>query len=210
MKIYDISIPLAPGVANWPGDTPYLHQWSWRRSEGATVNVSQIGLSVHGGTHIDAPYHYADAGKTVDQLSLHAFFGPARVVDVRSRERIRRADLEGIDFADTPRVLLRTDAWTDYSKFPESFPVIDEDVPELLAKQGVILLGVDVPSVDEMTSKDLPVHHALDAHDIRILESLVLSRVPAGAYQLMALPLNIVGSDGAPVRAVLCELPANH
>lgn len=160
---------------------------------------------MHGGTHIDAPYHYADGGKTVDQLPLHVYFGPARVVDVRNRERIGRADLAGIDFAGTPRVLLRTDAWTDHSKFPEDFPVIDEDVPELLAKQGVILLGVDVPSVDEMTSKDLPVHHALDRFDIRILESIVLSQIPAGAYHLVALPLNVVGSDGAPVRAILYE-----
>jgi arylformamidase len=204
VRIYDISIPLCGAVASWPGDAPFETHWTMRRSEGATVNVSQIRMSVHSGTHTDAPYHFLDDGKTIDGLALEPYMGPARVIDVRNRPRIRRADLEAIDLEGTPRVLFRTDAWTDHSAFPQSIPVMDTDVPDMLAANGVVLIGVDVPSVDALDSKDLPVHHALGAHGICILESLSLAHIAAGSYRLIALPLNLVGSDGSPVRAVLC------
>ncbi len=124
---------------------------------------------------------------------------------MRGRARIGRADLGGIDLAGTPRVLFRTDAWLDTTRFPDAIPVMEADVPEFLAGRGVILVGVDVPSVDVLTSQDLPVHHALAAHGICILESLVLAHIRAGIYRLVALPLRIRGADGAPVRAVLLE-----
>ena len=101
------------------------------------------------------------------------------------------------------RVLLRTDAWTDITRFPEQIPVIAPDVPAYLQARGVVLLGVDVPSVDPIDSKDLANHYALAACGIRILESLRLVDVPAGDYELTALPLKLVGADGASVRAVL-------
>jgi arylformamidase len=205
MKIYDISIPLDAEVAAWPGDAPYEQHWTMTRSAGAAVNVSQVRLSVHTGTHTDAPYHFTDAGMTVDKLSLEPYFGSARVVDMRGRARIGRRDLEAIELSGTPRILFRTDAWLDHRRFPDTIPVMDADVPALLAERGVILIGVDVPSVDVLTSKDLPIHHSLGEHGIRILESLVLSGVPAGVYQLIALPLYLRGADGAPVRAILCE-----
>ncbi|MFL6542052.1 MAG: arylformamidase, partial [Chthoniobacterales bacterium] len=75
--------------------------------------------------------------------------------------------------------------------------------PAWLKARGVKLLGFDVPSVDEITSKDLPNHHALGAAGIGIVESLDLSRVSAGVYQLIALPLKIAGADGSPIRAIL-------
>jgi arylformamidase len=205
MKIHDISIPLEPGVAVWPGDAVYEHQWTFQRSDGASVNVSQVRLSVHTGTHTDAPLHFLDGGMAVDALPLEPYLGPARVIDMRGRPRIGRADLGGIDLAGTPRVLFRTDAWLDTTRFPDAIPVMEADVPEFLAGRGVILVGVDVPSVDELTSQDLPVHHALAAHGICILESLVLAHIPAGVYRLIALPLRLRGADGAPVRALLLE-----
>jgi arylformamidase len=205
MTIHDITIPLESTVACWPGDAPYDLQWTMQRSAGATVNVSQVRLSVHAGTHADAPFHFQDTGRTIDRVPLEAYVGPARVIDVRDRALIRRRDLEGIDLIGTPRVLLRTDAWLDHRRFPETIPVMDTDVPAWLAEQGVILLGVDVPSVDALDSKDLPNHHALSAHGICILESLALAHIAAGVYQLIALPLRLGGADGAPVRAVLIE-----
>jgi arylformamidase len=207
MKIHDISMPLAPGVTVWPGDAPYEQQWTFKRSDGATVNVSQVRLSVHTGTHTDAPLHFLDGGIDVAGLPLEPYVGPARVVDVRGRPRIARGDVEGIDLTGTPRVLFRTDAWLDRRRFPEAIPVMDEDVPELLASRGVILVGLDVPSVDALTSQDLPVHHALGARGICIVESLVLGQIATGVYWLIALPLPLVGADGAPVRAVLVEDP---
>jgi arylformamidase len=209
IKIYDISIPLGPGVAVWPGDATFEQQWTFKRSDGASVNVSQVRMSVHTGTHTDAPLHFLDGGTAAADLPLEPYLGPARVVDVRGRPRIGRADVEGLDLSRTPRVLFRSDAWLDHRRFPETIPVMDADVPGYLTARGVILIGVDVPSVDALTSQDLPNHHALAAGGICILESLALARIPAGVYQLIALPLPLVGADGAPVRAVLIEgLPA--
>jgi arylformamidase len=203
MPIYDISIPLSANVPGWPGDAPYKWHWSWHRSAGATVNVGQVSMSVHTGTHTDAPYHFDDAGKTVDALDLAPYLGPAQVLDVRGRTLIRIQDVEHADLTATPRVLFRSDAWRDHSHFPETIPVLDADVPSWLADRGVVLVGVDVPSMDALDSKDLPIHHALAAHGIAILENLQLSEAPVGVYELIALPLALVGADGSPVRAVL-------
>ncbi len=205
MRIHDISVPLREGVACWPGDAPYEWQWSWRRSAGASVNVGRVAMSVHTGTHTDAPFHFADDGQTIDALDLEPYIGPARVVEVRGKPRIGISDLRGSDLVSTPRVLLRTDAWTDHAHFPESIPVLEPDVPAWLAERRVMLVGVDVPSVDALDSKDLPIHHALGRHCIAILENLVLSSITPGVYELIALPLRIVGADGAPVRAILRE-----
>jgi arylformamidase len=203
MPIRDITIPMHDSLAVWHGDSPFRFSWTWKKRDGATVNVGQFQLSVHTGTHVDAPFHYDDAGSTVEGLGLDPFFGPARVVVLPDRSRLLRADLEAFDFRDSPRVLLRTDAWTDHTRFPTTIPVMDDEVPDWLHRQGVILVGVDVPSVDELDSKDLPNHHALGARGIAILESLDLANVSAGLYELIALPLKLVGADGAPVRAIL-------
>jgi arylformamidase len=203
MTIRDITIPMQNSLASWPGDAPFRFTWTWRKQDGATVNVGQIQLSVHTGTHTDAPYHFDDAGAKADALNLDRFIGPAQVIQLTGRLSLRRADLELFNLVGTPRVLLRTDGWTDHSRFPATIPVMDEDVPDWLHRQGVILVGVDVPSVDDLDSKKLPNHHALGAHGITILESLDLSSVPAGRYELIALPMKLVGADGAPVRAVL-------
>jgi arylformamidase len=207
MTIYDITIPMCDSLACWPGDAPFRFSWTWRKSHGAPVNVGQFQLSVHSGTHADAPFHYDDAGATVDVLDLHPFIGPARVIALRNHARLRRTDLEKLDLTGTPRVLFRTDGWTDHACFPSTIPVMDEDLPEWLHQQGVILVGVDVPSVDDLDSKALPNHHALGAHGIAILESLDLARVIDGSYELIALPLKLVSADGAPVRAILREWP---
>jgi len=158
---------------------------------------------VHAGTHTDAPFHVDDAGATSDAVDLHPFIGPAQVIPLTDRSRVRREDLESFDLSGMPRVLFRTDAWTDHTRFPTSIPVMDEDVPAWLHQQGVVLVGFDVPSVDRLESKALPNHHSLGARGITILESLDLSDVPGGLYELLALPMRLVAADGAPVRAVL-------
>jgi arylformamidase len=203
MRIYDISIALHTRLACWPGDAPFEWRWSCKKGEGAVVNVGQVSLSVHAGTHTDAPFHFSDSGPTVDALALDPYLGPACVVDVRDRDVIRTADLQGIDVARTPRVLLRTGGWVDHGRFPERIPVLAAEVPGWLADRGAVLVGLDVPSVDAIDSKDLPNHHALGSRGIAILESLNLTGVPEGVYELIALPLKLVGADGSPVRAVL-------
>lgn len=125
------------------------------------------------------------------------------MIDAREREQIGWELLEGQHFARMQRVLFRTDGWTDSTQFPDRIPVLAPGVAEKLGQRGVVLVGFDLPSVDQIDSKELPNHHALDAAGIRILEGLNLAHVPPGAYELLALPLKLVGADGAPVRAVL-------
>jgi arylformamidase len=169
---------------------------------GASVNVGSITTSVHTATHCDAPFHINDNRATVERMVLDAFVGPAWVADVRGVARWRDR-LEGLDFTDTRRVVFHTGGWPDTTRFPESIPVMEPDLPDWLAERGVWLIGVDLPSVDPLDSKTLDIHHALGACGITILEGLWLELVPAGRYELIALPLKIFGADGSPVRAVL-------
>jgi arylformamidase len=206
MKTHDITLALRDALPCWPGDTPFRFALAWSKAEGATVNVGQFSTSIHIGTHVDAPFHFDSDGASIDALNLDPFIGPARVVDVRGCSVIRIEDLKPFDLSAVPRLLLRTDGWLDHSRFPESIPVLDRDVPGYLKDHGVILLGLDVPSVDQIDSQDLPIHHALGSFGIAILESVDLTRVEPGVYELIALPLKIGGGDGSPVRAILREV----
>ena len=206
MRIHDITLLLNDGLPCWPGDTPFEFGLAWSKAEGASVNVGRVSSTVHIGTHVDAPFHFMDAGLTIDRVSPDIYVGPARVVDVRGRPVIRVEDLAPFDLSGAPRLLLRTDGWPDHARFPESIPVLDGAVPAYLREQGVILIGLDVPSVDQVDSKDLPIHHALGSLGIAILESVDLTRVEPGIYELIALPLKIEGGDGSPVRAILREV----
>jgi arylformamidase len=206
MKVHDITLSLRDNLPCWPGDTPFRFDLAWSKIEGATVNVGRLSTTVHIGTHVDAPFHFDQNGKTIDQVALDPYLGLARVVDVRGKKPITIEDLASFDLSTTPRLLLRTDGWLDHSNFPESIPVMSESVPAYLNEKGVILVGLDVPSVDPIESKNLPIHHALGSFGIAILESIDLTRVEPGVYELIALPLKIVGADGSPVRAILREV----
>ena len=207
MAIYDISLPFNTRLAGWPGDSPYRLTWTCRIDGGASVNLGEIATSLHTGTHVDAPYHFDDSGQTLERLDLEIYIGPAAVVDVAGGHRIGVAEiiagLAGLDLSRTPRLLLKTGGWPDHERFPEEIPVMDEDVPSWLGQMGVRLIGLDVPSVDHLSSKDLPIHHALRRNGIAILESLDLTAVRPGVYELIALPLRLEGADGSPVRAIL-------
>jgi arylformamidase len=178
-QVYDISVPVAPGTWVWPGDRPYERAWTWRIADGATCNVGQIALSCHTGTHIDAPYHFAENGATIEAIPLEACVGPAVVLPL--------ARLAGTS---AERVLVRAGG-------AAPTPAAIEQLRHLR------LFGIDGPSVDPPESRMLDVHHALWRRRAVILEGLDLSAVPDGEYQLVALPLKLVGMDAAPVRAVL-------
>ncbi len=205
MKLIDISIPIRPSLAVWPGDTCFDLQWNSRIANGAAVNLGSVTMSIHTGSHADAPQHYLADGVSIDRCELDPYLGQALVVDLSGARQIKVSDLQGFDLSQTPRVLFKTLGWTDYNRFPDRIPVMERDVPSYLQTCGVVLVGVDVPSVDEIESKDLPNHRQLGAAGISILESLRLNDVAAGVYELIALPLTLVGADGSPVRAVLRE-----
>ena len=204
-RVRDISRPIRHDTAGWPGDVPYAFRLSWRKSAGASVNVGAISGSVHTATHCDAPFHFDDAGKTIDQLSPESFIGPAWVVDVHGTPSWQ-SRLESLDFSHTPRVLFRTGGWPDSTRFPQSIPVMERTLPAWLAARGVVLIGVDVPSVDELDSKTLDNHHALGRAGIAIVEGLWLEGIAPGRYDFIGLPLNLAGADGSPLRAVLMDV----
>ncbi|CAN5260420.1 arylformamidase [soil metagenome] len=213
MQIWDITRTLSAELPPWPGDVRFSYQANGRIAEGGMVNSGSIKMSLHNGTHADAKFHFEDDGWTMEQAELATYFGPAMVVDLSERfaggemPKIAIADLEhlGDELKTAPRLLLKTDIWKDPHVFPERIPVIAPGVAEWLQGRGVKLLGLDVPSVDEMDSKDLVNHHSLGAADISIVESLELSAVSAGQYLFIALPLKIAGGDGSPVRAILWQ-----
>jgi arylformamidase len=204
--IRDISIPLRDGTPEWPGDTPYSCRWTWRIANGDSVNVSSLTASPHVGTHADAPIHVRDGTPAAHELPLDAFFGRAVVVDVSHRDEA----IDQIDFANADlssgRVLLKTGRSIATGRFPESWPALSESCARFLVAQGVRLLGVDAPSVDARESRALNVHHILFDGGAYNLENLDLRHIEPGSYDLIAFPLNIVGADAAPVRAVLREL----
>ena len=178
----------------------------------SSVNLGAVTMSVHNGTHADARFHFDLKGESIEEVPLDIYFGRATVVDLtqtfsRSKEKhlITLEDLQphAEQIAATSRLLVKTGRWSDSTVFPDQIPVIAADVPAWLQKNGVKLLGVDLPSVDEIDSKSLQNHHALARAGIAIVESLDLSDVPPGIYNFAALPLKIAGADGAPMRAIL-------
>ncbi len=203
MRLIDISLPLFTGMPVWPGDTEYQFKLAWTKEESGSVNVGQVLFSTHTGTHIDAPYHFAENGKKVHELDLSLYAGRARLVHLPRRESIGASDFKGMDLEGVRRLLIRTDSWTEPTRFPHSYTCIRPDLAPYLGEKGVQLLGLDVPSVDPIDSKDLPAHHALHREGIHILESAILTDVEEGDYELIALPLKLEGADGSPVRAVL-------
>jgi arylformamidase len=207
MKIWDISRTLAHDLAPWPGDTPFHFQLTRKILQGDVVNLGAISLSVHNGSHADAPFHFDANGKTIDQLALETYFGPAVVVDLTKlfadEIKIDNLKTRGAEIEKTSRVLIKTGVWRDSTIFPERIPIIAPDVAEWLQARGARLLGLDLPSVDAIDAKVLRNHHALNHAGIAIIESLDLGAIEAGIYNFAAFPLKIAGSDGAPVRAVL-------
>jgi arylformamidase len=202
--LIDISPVLRVGMGVFPGDAVFSVSQTFTIGPDCPVNVASFAMSTHCGAHVDAPLHYDAAGASVDRLDLNDFIGPARVIDARGTDPLCGFDaiasaLEGAP----PRLLFRLMDRGDQLAWPTGFRALAPDTVERLALRGVRLIGVDVPSVDPETSKDLPSHMVCKRHDIRIVENLVLAGVMPGDYELIALPLKLMGLDAAPVRAVL-------
>jgi arylformamidase len=212
MKIWDISRMLSNDLAEWPGDEPCRFRLTREKAKGGSVNLGAISMSVHNGTHADARFHFDTNGESIEKVPLETYLGRATVVDLgqafldsKEKHLITIDDLRpsAEQIAATSRLLVKTGRWSDSTVFPDKIPVIAADVPAWLQKNGVRLLGLDLPSVDEIDSKSLQNHHALARAGIAIVESLNLSDVGSGIYQLAGLPLKIAGGDGAPMRAIL-------
>lgn len=206
--IYDITRMVKPTTAVWPGDSSYHVEFMLRRDEGSSVNLTTISLSPHTGTHADAYFHYGDNGEHPAGMPLLAYIGRARVVRVTKRD----GALTPEDFTDdllkgAERLLIHS-AVSDLSddQWATEFPYLSVELIGRLADNGVVLIGLDSPSVDAFDSQDLLCHHAIRQRGMVNLESLYLRDVPDGDYELIALPLKLDLSCGSPVRAILRSL----
>jgi arylformamidase len=205
--IYDISPPISPALRVWPGDTPPAREVLLDMKAGANLTLSTLHATVHLGAHADAPSHYGADAPPIDQRPLDLYLGPCEVVRPAARcgAMVTPADLGG-RAPRAPRLLLATGTFPDPTVFNEDFASFSPDLIDHLHARGVRLIGIDTPSIDLFPSKDLPSHQACLRRDLAVLEGLVLAHVPEGVYELIALPLPLVGYDGSPVRAILRTL----
>ena len=209
MRIYDISLTISPNLPVWPGDTPIWIERVEKIEEGAPSNITRIEMSVHCGTHVDAPYHFlGDHGNTVEHLPIEVLNGRAYVIQISDDVDLITKDVL-IKASCPPRVrrlLIKTrnsDFWRrEDAVFQENFVGLSADGAQYLVDRGITLVGIDYLSIapfEEVKST----HQILLNADIVILEGLNLFGVSQGRYTLHCLPLKISGSDGAPARAIL-------
>lgn len=211
--VLDISPVLSERIAVWPGDTAF-RRIPVSEPGNATGSgpdwqllVSSIHTTLHVGAHADAPNHFVPGEVGIDRVPLDVYRGPCEVVvvDVPRGGVIGPSHLGGAPRA--PRLLFRTDSFPNPERFDADFVAFAPELIDALRAAGVILIGIDTPSVDPFPSKTLPSHQATRrGAALAILEGLDLRGVGAGLYELVALPLRLEGADASPVRATLWPL----
>lgn len=209
VPIYDISLPISESLIVWPGDPPVNITQPFHMARGDTATVSRLNMSAHTGTHVDAPAHFILGGSGVDTLDLNVLVGPALVVEATEADVLSADVLQGLPIPPgTERVLFHTrnsDRWArGERKFSEDFVAITQDGARWLVAEAIQLVGVDYMSVAPFGA-EAPTHQTLLSAGVVLVESLNLSGIAPGVYQLVCLPLKIVGIDGAPARAILID-----
>lgn len=209
-RMYDLTLPVFPGMVVWPGDAGVRLMPIRRMADGDDLNLSQAALGMHTGTHVDAPYHFVADGATIEQLSLEVFVGPAVVVNLADVEAITVADLEALHLPQgLQRLLFKTrnsDLWAQGEPaFQTDFVALGLDAARWIVERGIRLVGVDYLSVEGFHSTGHPVHQRLLGASVVVVEGLDLSAVAPGGYDLYCLPLKLVGAEGAPARVILIE-----
>lgn len=212
-KIYDITPKISSRLAVFPGDQPFERRVAMSFAGGHHLELSSMLTTLHLGAHADAPSHYGASGVSIERRQITRYLGTAQVVrlaaaDVRSR-RVSVADFERRRTkVQAPRILFDTGTFSNPEQWTNEFASLEPALLESLADQGVVLVGIDTPSVDPAESKALEAHQVLLKRDLAVLEGLLLKDVPEGLYTLVALPLPIEGADASPVRAILLpEIP---
>ena len=203
--LIDISPVIDAAIRVWPGDTPFARTVNLDMAAGANLTLSDIRTTLHVGAHADAPSHYVAKGDDIASRALDYYIGACSVVHVDVVGRIYPEDLARKNIS-SPRVLFRTGTFPDPNAWNDDFASLSPELVHHLHHRGVVLIGIDTPSVDPFDSKALEAHNAFARHDMAILEGIVLDGVDEGEYELIALPLRIRGGDASPVRAVLRTL----
>ncbi len=198
-RIYDITRPLAPGCIVYPGDiVPGFAQ-----EDHGNYLITEIRISSHSGTHIDAPSHYLEMGASIDQIPLTHLMGWCRVIDLTHVQgEIKKSDLEE-KIRGAKKVLLKT-SFSERNEFVEDYPSFGIEAAEFLAARRIHCVGTDAPSIEEYKCNG-SVHRTLLSAGMVIIEMLDLWRIPEGDYWMIALPLRLSGLDGSPCRVLLFE-----
>jgi arylformamidase len=205
MKLIDVSVPLDANLPTYPGNTPYTLEAIKRLAKGDSSNVSTLHMSAHCGTHVDAPRHFFDEGPGVEGLPLDLLCGRARVIELTTRKGITAADLAKSDLSEDVRVLIKTHnsrLWGS-PDFQTDFIGVTESAAKYLVEHGIKVVGVDYLSVEPFKTPGHPAHHVLLGGGTIVIEGLNLRDVETGIYEMLCLPLPVIGSDGAPARVVL-------
>jgi arylformamidase len=192
----------------YEGNAPMVFQFLLDMRKGDPLTLSAYSLGAHSGTHVDAPMHFVAAGASVDQIPLDRLIGPARVIEIADDvQAIDAAELAKHDWRGVQRVLFRTRSsirgWMTSPTFHHDFAYVAADAAQLLADAGVQLVGIDYLSVEQFGAAAPRTHQILLGKGIPIVEGLSLADVRGGDYDLIVLPMNVRGHEGAPARAVL-------
>jgi arylformamidase len=208
MKLIDVTVPIDANLPSYPGNTPFTLEAIKRIARGDSSNVSTLHMSAHSGTHVDAPRHYFDEAPGTEALPLELLMGRARVVEITSRKGITPEDFADVDLSEDIRLLIKTHnsrLW-GVPDFHKDYVGVTEAAARFLVERGVKVLGVDYLTVEVFKTPGAPAHHALLGGGTIVIEGLNLRDVEPGTYDMICLPLRIVGADGAPARVVLRPL----
>ncbi len=205
MIIIDISPLISEKTAVFPGDQSFERKVHMDCDKGDHLGLSSVTTTLHIGAHCDAVNHYGANSPGIEQKDLRIYFGACQVFDVTGLPAGARIKVEDIDMSAVkrPRILFKTNSFPDPNSWNSDFNSLSPELIDELAGRGVVLVGIDTPSVDPQDSKKLESHQALLRNDVSVLEGLVLSSVSEGEYSLISLPLPIKDGDASPVRAIL-------
>ena len=202
----DVSLTVEDGMVHWPKDPEVIIKQFSSIKNGNTANNTHLSFGTHTGTHIDAPKHFIDEGIGIDRLDINKLIGYCRVIEVPAdASPISKEFIELLNINKGDRLLFKTKNSKIIStdkNFHEDYVYVANDAAQYMVDKGVILVGVDYLSVEGF-GKGHETHRALLGAGIIIIESLYLEHVKPGSYKLIALPVKIKDSDGAPARVIL-------
>jgi arylformamidase len=204
----DISYPLGPDMLHVPIDPipPHL-DWVSHPSKGSDVAMFQLYINPHHGTHVDAPRHFFQDKPSIDEIPVDALMGKVRVIEIHDKESIKSQELVKHDIREGERILFKTrnSALYKSDKFIYDFVGVSIEAARYLAEKKISVVGLDYFAIASITSRDMliEVHQIFLGRGILILETIDLSGVAPGLYELRCLPIAIVGGDAAPARALL-------
>jgi arylformamidase len=205
--IIDISVTNSKDTIVYPGDPQPEYGLIFSLQNNEIANVGYMKQGLHHGTHVDVPYHFISGERTVDQMPMDHWIGKVLVVDVTSAEKcITDEDIKDIPLEKYKRILFKTKNSTIYYKrkeFTNEFIYLHKSACELIVKTGIKTVGLDYITIDPYGGMEFAAHRTLLKNGVCVIECINLENVKAGEYYLMCLPLKLLGTDGAPARAVL-------